>query len=151
MIADVKNDQRFKVNLIIDMLKKQELKKLFIFTCPIIKILEEKNKLFQANFTNPLSAVEERNYLCRSFELRIFDHAGHTKSINDVDFGFEFAFSSPNSDTKMRAFGYLKKVYSELRKRMTNSMEKVKRMEFIKPHLVLNPKAHFLYLGLGSG
>ena len=96
VIANVKNYQPFKVKLMIDMLKNKEVK-----------------KLFQANYTYLLSTVGEINYLCRSFELRIFYHADHVKSIDNIVFGFEFVALSPNSDSKMRAFRNLNKIYSE--------------------------------------
>lgn len=140
ILPEMKNDQRFKVNLIIDMLRNNEFKKLFVFTYPIIKLLEDKNKLFQASYMDPLTVVEEISFLLKSFELRIFDQSGNLKNFEDVDFGFEFLNLCPNPETKVRAFNYLRKIYAELLKRTSNSNQKIKHISFIKPSLVVNLK-----------
>ena len=145
ILTETKLDQKFTVSLILEILRDSELKKLLIFAHPILELLENKNQMFQSDYTDPFSAVEELRYLKNSFLRRIKDHAGNAKNLDDVDFGSKFIMSLPTSESKNRALKFLEKIVTGIEKRTLNSVETVKSIACAKPTNVLNGKIRPLF------
>ena len=129
VLPELRKDQRFAAQINLDLLQNQEYKKLFIFILPIVKQLEEHKKLFQAEFTDLLDAIERISMLATSFQLRLYRN-NIPLDLDDIDFGFKFAQLKPLHETKIRAKRYLEKVYSELLLRTQNSTSKVSKWVF---------------------
>lgn len=138
IMPSLKRELKFNASVILESLYDLEQKKLFIFCLPIVENLETKNLLFQSDFTDPLTVVEEINFMKNSFYRRIFDTTGNLLPIERIDFGTKFEESKPSLSTKSRALNFIKTAFEELSKRSSNSLETVKRIEFLKPSIVLN-------------
>lgn len=68
ILPAVKTDKKFDVNLIIETLNDIETFKLFKFYEPIISLLQSENEMFQAEYFDPLSAIEELEMLKNTFK-----------------------------------------------------------------------------------
>ena len=125
--------------MILENLKDQEIRKLFIFSLPNIQELEDKNKFFQSEYVDPLKAIQEINFLKCATKLRVYDSDNNLRQLEYVDFGYKFLQANPLPETKRRAQKFLIKLCGELEKRTENSESLVKKIGFCAPSIALNP------------
>ena len=103
ILPDLKRENKFKVSIILENLKDEELKKLFVFASPIMQELEAKNKYFQAEFIDPLKAIEEIRFLTASIEQRLYGYQAQALPTDKIDFGFKFLSANPSIQSLERA------------------------------------------------
>lgn len=145
MLSELKNDQKFTANLIVEILRDEENYKILKVVYPVISLLESKNQLFQKDYINPLSAVEELDFLQKSFETRLLDYQGNELPIEKVDFGYECNSLNLSMNSKIRIQNFLQTTLREVTKRCQNSKDKIRSIGFAGQRHVLSIQSKPLF------
>ena len=143
-LSQTRPDTRYRARHIKDLLNSRINYLYVVFATPVVQEFERINSLFQKEYEDPHTLVQELMMHQRSLHSRLYTPTGAEKALTQIDYGAKFVselFKCKDIDSnqiRQRCKEMLLEALSQVNKRIPSSSGIFKNLSFLSPEVILS-------------